>query len=269
MKTFIALAIILMAQTSFGASPKYVQLSASEINQSQLIQNLRDLGADYVIQQGVFISTKSPLPGSYYELTKTEKVERKITSSVTYYKYTVILTEYDNQAVVRATYTINFKPSTGGFLISSFNYKIIGGNPNGEQSVGGPSLVDVRALNNGTDEYLSPFLSESIDYVVADAIENGKLPESTYTLKYVYNAYLEDSGYPPRYVFLVRLVNEEGETYRVEITAAESDEGEDDYYGDDDFEEGEYENEYEFEGEDNGEGFHEENNIEYVIYPNA
>ena len=254
-----ALAIILMAQASFSASPKYVQLSASTIPQSQLIQDLRDLGADYVIQQGVFVNTKNPLPGSYYELTKTEKVERKVTSSVTYYRYTVILTEYDNLAVLRATYTINFKPSTGGFLISSFNYKIIGGNPNGERSVGGPSLVDVRPLNSGNDEYLSPFLSESVDYVIADAIENGKLPDSTYTLKYVYNAYLVDSGYPPRYVFLVKLVNSKGQTYRVEITAAESEEDESGY------EEGEYE----FEGEDNGEGFNEESNIEYVIYPNA
>jgi len=222
----VALAIILMAQTSFASSPQYVQLNATTIRSSQLIQNLRDLGADYVIQQGVFVSTKAPLPGSFYKLTKTEKVEQKVTPSITYYRFTVILYEQDKLAIVRATYVVSFKPSNGAFLVTSFKYNIIGGNPNGEQSVGGPSLIDVRPLNNGTDD-LSPLLADAIKSVVADAKKNGELPKSKYTLRYVYNAYLVNSGYPPQYVFLVKLVNSKGQTYRVEITATENVGGED------------------------------------------
>ena len=227
-----------MAQSSFASSPQYVEVSKSTINKSQLIQNLRDLGADYVVQQGVFVNTKDPLPGSYYEITKTEKVEQKVTSSATYYRFTVILYELDKLAIVRANYVISYKPSNGAFVITSFNYKIIGGNPNGEPSVGGPSLIDVRPLNKGDDD-LSPLLNDAVKYIVADAKKNGDLPKSKYTLSHVYNAYLESSGYPPQYVFLVKLVNSKGQTYRVEITATENEEGEDQI------------------------------NPEYVVYPNA
>jgi len=220
----LALALFCIAQTSFGASPQYVQLSPATIRNSQLIQNLRDLGADYVIQQALFAS-KTPLPGSYYELTRTEKVERKITPSATYYRYTVILTEYDNLAIVRANYVISFNPKTGAFAVVSHKYKIIGGNPKGEPSVGGPSLIDVRPLNAGNDD-LSPFLSSSVKYVTADAIKNKKLPKTAYSLADVYNAYLEDSGFPPRYVFLVKLVSKTGMTYRVQITATATEKGE-------------------------------------------
>ena len=220
----LALALFCIAQTSFGASPQYLPLSAATIRNSQLIQNLRDLGGDYVIQHGVFVS--KTLPGSYYELTKTEKVERKITPSTTYYRYTVILTEYNDLAIVRVNYVISYNPKTGAFAVISHNYRIIGGNPKGEPSVGGPSLIDVRPLNTGNDD-LSPLLSSSVKYVTADAIKNKKLPKTTYSLSYVYNAYLEDSGFPPRYVFLVKLVSKTGLTYRVEITATETEEGED------------------------------------------
>ena len=220
----VALAIILMAQSSFASSPQFVQLSKSDINKSQLIQNLRDLGADYVIQQGVFVSTKSPLPGNFYELTKTVSVEQKVTSSITYYRYNVILYEQDKLAIVKATYTVSFKPSTGGFLVTNFKYTVIGGNPNNQQSVGGPSLIDVRPLNKGNDD-LSPLLAQSIKYVVADAKKNDELPRSKYELRYVYNAYLVNSGYPAQYVFLVKLTNSKGQTYRVQITATEDVQG--------------------------------------------
>jgi len=103
------------------ASPWYRQFSTSAINKSQLIQDIRDFGADYVAQKGALETTENPLPGSYYEITKTEKVERKITSITTYYRYTLIPTEYDDLAVVRATYVVNFKPSTGDVVLGSYN----------------------------------------------------------------------------------------------------------------------------------------------------
>jgi len=238
---------------------QYVPVPPNEIAESQIIQDLRDLGADFVIQKGVFANTTSPLPGSYYELTQTESVERKYTSTATYYRFTVILNETDNLAVVRANYVVGFRPSTGGFLVTYYNYDIIGGDPDAEQSVGGPSLVDVRPLNNGTSD-LSPLLNSSIEYVVDDAIEKGLLPESNYTLRYVYDAYLTSSGYPPTYVFLVRLMNDEEMSYRVEIIASEDLE-----------EEEELEDEFveEFEGDDSGEDLGEEERLQYIIYPNT
>jgi len=222
----LVLALFFIAQNTMASSAGYSQLSSTTIKKSQLIQDLRDFGADYVVQQGVFQSPKNPLPGAYYEITKTEKVERKITSTTTYYRYTVILTEYDNLAVVRATYVVSFKPATGGVLVSSQSYRIIGGDKNGEQSVGGPSLIDVKPLNEGSDDELSSLLEEGLAYTISDAIQNGDLKESDYHLKYIANALLADSGYPSTFVFLVTLADSKGKTYRAQITCYSSEDGE-------------------------------------------
>jgi hypothetical protein len=162
---------------------------------------------------------KNALPGSYYELTKTEKVERKITPEATYYRYTVRLAEYDNLAVIRATYVVTYVPETGVVSVGSDSYKIIRGDRNGEQSVGGPSLVDVQPLNDKTDEELLPLVEYSVDYTIKDAIAKKLLKKSQYQVGEVYNAYLVDSGFPSTYVFLLTLVDNHGNTYRVEITS--------------------------------------------------
>lgn len=167
------------------ASPWYRQLSTFAINKSQLIQDLRDFGADYVVQKGALETTKNPLPGSYYEITKTEKVERKITSITTYYRYTVIPTEYDDLAVVRATYVVNFKPSTGDVIVGSYNYKIIRGNPDGQKSVGGPSLINVKPLNDSTNKELLSILEYGITYTVNDAMQSKKLGDSEYHVEHI------------------------------------------------------------------------------------
>ncbi len=259
-----SLALIMMVQLSFTTnSPQWTEMSDFLIFKSELIQNLRDLGADYVMQQGVFASTTEPLPGKFYEVTSTLKAERKITNTTTFYRFNVILTEFDELAVVNATYVVSFDFGTGAFMVNSFRYNIIENNPDGENSIGGPSLIDVRPLNNGSDE-LTPLLSESIDYVIADAIDNGQLPEAKYMLKYVYTAYLMDYGYPATYVFFVKLVNNKGQTFRVEIMVPES--GVDGGH----YEESpENENEFEFENRDNGEGVIDGSQIEYEIYANA
>lgn len=215
MKFFIvALALVMMAQIAM--TQQYVTLSTATVNNNQLIRDLRDLGADYVAQQGVFVSTKAPFRGNFYEITRTEKVERAITASVTYYRYTVVLADQDNLTVARATYVVNYRPSTSNFIVSSYVYRLIGGNPNNEPSVGGPSLVDIRGLNAGNVE-LSPFLDMSIRSAVEDSIYFGTLPRADYSLKYVYNAYLASSGYPAEYFFLVKLVNDKGDYYRLKI----------------------------------------------------
>jgi len=242
MKSLILIfALIFIAQNTMATSPAYKTLSATVIKNSQLIQDLRDLGADYVVQKGVFHPKKNALPGSYYEITKTEKVERSITPIATYYRYTVILAEYDNLAVIRASYVVTYAPNTGAVSVGSDSYRIIGGDPTGEQSVGGPSLVDVEPLNDDTDEELSPLLESSVAYTVKDAIAKKLIPKGKYQIGQVYNAYLADSGFPPTYVFLLTLVDAHGNTYRAEITS------------------------YSLDGSEQG----DEWLPEYVIFPNA
>ena len=227
MKYFIvALAVVMMAQVAM--TQNYVTLSAATINNSALIRNLRALGADYVAQQGVFVSTKAPFLGNFYEITQTVRVERAITASVTYYRYTVILADQDDLTEARATYVINYRPSNSNFIVASYSYTIIGGNPNNEPSVGGPSLVDIRTFNDGgsTLNPLSLLLDESFEWVVDDAIAKNRLPNSNYRIQFVYNAYSTGSGYPPQYVFLVKAVNDNGRYYRIQITATEDVQGE-------------------------------------------
>ena len=223
MKFFIlAFALVMMAQTVM--TQQYVTLSDAAVSASQLIQDLRDLGADYVAQQGVFVSTKVPLKGNFYQINKTEKVENATANSTSYYRYTVILTDPANITTANATYVIQYVPSNFSVSIASYRYTIIGNNSNNTAVVGGPSLYDIRGLNAGNDT-LSPLLKNATDYVIADAIQNNKLPNSTYTRKFVYNAYLVNSGTPPQYDFLVKLENGNHDFYRLEINATEDVQG--------------------------------------------
>ena len=79
----------------------------------------------------------------------------------------------------------------------------------------------------------------SINFAVEEAIPSGQLPNAEYSLKYAYNAYLASSKYQPEYVFLVKLVNDKGDSYRLKITNADTENGEEAYL------------------------------LEYVVYPNA
>jgi len=143
-----------------------------------------------------------------------------ITPTVIYYRYTVILTEYDNLAVLRATYVVSFKPSNGGVVVSSHSYKMIGGDDNGEQSVGGPSSIDVKPLNDkdSSDDYLSTLLKDAVDYSINHGIKGKQLKDAYYQVGMVYKAYIANSGYPSAYIFLLTLVDNKGKTYRVQIT---------------------------------------------------
>jgi len=68
---------LIKAQTTTSAFLQYVPIPPNEVAENQVIQDLRDLGADFVIQKDVFANTTLPLPGSYYEVTETESVEKK------------------------------------------------------------------------------------------------------------------------------------------------------------------------------------------------
>jgi len=257
---FAFLAQPLMAQLLGG----YVELSEEEINASPVINDLKNLGAAYVIQQGVFVSTKAPLPGDWYEITSTEKIEARVTPGVTYYRYTVTLTENDGHATADATYVVSWRPSNGAFLVASYQYTVTKTDSQ-EQSVGGPSLVDIRPLNDGTGD-LFPTLVEAVRFVVHDAADRGYISGGVYTLRYVYNAYLQNSGYPPTYVFLVRLVSSSGINYRIQMTVPIEDEA----YGED--HEAEYGHNEEL-GENENEigeiGIGNGLKITYIIYPNS
>lgn len=266
MKFFIlVLAFALMAQTPMAQLGGYVTLTEDQINATPLIGDLLNLGADYVIQQGVFQSVRAPLPGDWYDVTRVLSVEERVTPGVNFYRYNVILTENDGYASANATYVVSWRPRNAAFLVNSYQYTVTKGNPV-EEAIGGPSLIDVRPLNAGRGD-LFPILVESIKFVVHDAADAGLLPGGVYTLRYVYNAYLKDSGYPPTYVFLVRLVNSRtGENYRIEITTPVTDE---EYENDHEAEYDENEDLGEYEDEVGEVPIGDDLEITYIIYSNA
>ncbi len=134
---FLLATFALIFMTQAVMAQEFITLTPSTVENNQLIQDLRDLGAAYVAQQGMFVSTKAHLIGDYYSIINTEKVERKVTPTVTYYRFTVTLNELYKRDLVRATYTVNYKPSNGGFVVSSYLYKILKRNSEKDINFGG------------------------------------------------------------------------------------------------------------------------------------
>jgi len=212
MKT-IVLAFLLLACTAMAAD--YVKLSTNTINKSQVIQDLRELGAKYTLEKGIFQQTPK-LPNGWWSVTKTESVYRKISNGVTYYKYTVQLRCESDPYLIRASYVVSFRPSNGNTLVTSYAYKILDKNPDGPVIADAPYFVDMRILKKGSKP--EAFLNEGIKFAVNDAISKGLIKKSTYSFVRVFA--MQDVGYSiaPGYTYLIQLVSKQGYNYRVQIT---------------------------------------------------
>ncbi len=205
-----------------SVSSQYVELTKAQINaNSEFLENLREYGRGYVVQKGVYESTKAKLPGLDYNLTAIEKIERRSTTAAAYYRFTLLLTETQGHATVRATVTIRFDHRNGAFIVSFYRYTILrSGNANGGWNSYIP--IDVRPFNAGTIDEIDAF-EATIQRAVAAAIENNKipdwentLPDSTYTTKFVYYGY-QKSKTDFKY-FWAKIVNTEGEVFRLRFS---------------------------------------------------
>ncbi len=215
MKTSFILAIFaLILCSTLAANTNYVKLSANNIKKSQLIQDLRQLGAEYTLEKGIF-QQKPVLPNGDWEITKTESAYKKIENGITYYKFTVQLYCYTDPYLIRAKYTVAFKNSNGNTVVSSHSYSLIE-NPNEDGAVDAPTFIDNRDLK--TDKEFRKLLDEGIEYTVKDAIKKGLIKKSTYNFVRVFS--IHDTGYsfPYGYTFLIQLVSKKGYNYRAQIT---------------------------------------------------
>ena len=205
-----------------SVSSQYVELTRAQINaNSEFLENLREYGRGYVVQKGVYESTKAKLPGLDYNLTAVEKIERRSTNAAAYYRFTLLLTEQQNQARVRATVTIRFDHRNGAFIVSFYRYTILrtsGANGGWNQYI----PIDVRPFNAGTIDEIDAFEAQ-IQRVVANAIENNQvpdfentLPDSTYTTQFVYYGY-QKTETDLKY-FWAKIVNTEGQYYRLRFS---------------------------------------------------
>ena len=221
---FITFALIVCS--TLAAKTSYVKLSTSTINKSTLIQDLRQLGAEYTLEKGIF-QQKPTLPNGYWIITKTESVYKKVENGATYYKYTVQLYCESEPYLIRAKYTVAFRNSNGNTLITSYSYSVIDPNPDEAEVADAPDFIDNRLLKKGSD--LKEYLDEGIEFTVKDAIKKGLIKKSTYSFVRVFS--IRDIGYesPHGYNFLVQLVSKKGYNYRVRIYVYVKDDIEDDY----------------------------------------
>ncbi len=225
---FIIVALLLAVLSSSMAASSFVKLSTKTINNSQLIQDLRQLGAESTLQQGVFRSTKAPLQNGNWYVDQTESVYRRITGAVVYYRYTVILKSNSSPTVVRATYTVAFRPANGNTLVTFYHYKIL--SDRNEYITDMPQFVDTREIANNT--YLNGQLQKGYDFTIASAIAKGQIRDATYHIGKIFSA--GDSGFTYPYVvnFLVTLVTGDGYTYRARIFVPDVEEVPEEQQGD-------------------------------------
>jgi len=199
---------------AFTASSQYVTLTQAQIDANlEFLIDIRNFGVGYVVQKGVYETTGAKFPGLNYNLTKQERVERRSTTAAAYYRFTVLLAEQENQAIVRATFTIRYDHRNNAFLVSSWRYTVLRtGNKSGGYNAFIP--IDVRPFNAEILEEMPQF-NERVEEVVASLIQGEILPDTSYDWSFVYFG-LQKTGTELK-TFSVKLVDDNGVYYRIEF----------------------------------------------------
>jgi len=210
---FVAIFLIL---GSVIAANDFVTLKSSTINNSQVIKDLRQLGANYVLQKGIFESSKTPLPNGSWKIKSTESIQRKIDGNTIYYRFVVNLECESAPTVIRARYNITYNKSNANVLVTYFIYTVLSNNPDGPFIADLPQFIDVRLLQS--DDALQDSLDSGLEYIVNEAICEEDLPDSDYRIARVFS--IQDTGfsYPYGYRYLVKLANKQGKYWRALIT---------------------------------------------------
>jgi len=219
MKTSFILALVLLVCETLAANTDYVKLDANTISKSQLIKDLRQLGAEYALEKGIF--PEDALPNGYWIVYKTESVYKRVFNGATYYKYTVQLRCESDPILIRANYIVAIWASNANTLVTDYSYSVIDENPNIPVATDVPEYIDNRLLKQGSGDLWS-LLDGGIKYTVKNAISKGLIKNSTYKFVRVYS--IQDTGFsnPSGYNYLVQLVSKQGYNYRVRTTVWEN-----------------------------------------------
>lgn len=160
-------------------------------------------------------STNAPFPGDMenYNLTNVEKIERRSTTEAAYYRFNVVLKEQQGLATVRATFTIRYDHRNNAFVVSFYRYTFrVTGEESGYEDAFIP--IDIRPFNDGSIAELPEF-NERIQDIIADGIANNQIPDSTYTLRFVYSGI--QTAESPLKEFSVKVVNTENGYFRIKF----------------------------------------------------
>ncbi len=233
--------LFLFAFLALAASSQYVELTKTQISKnSQFLADLQAFGVGYVVQKGVYERDGNPLPGENYNLTTVEKIERRSTKTAAYYRFTVLLTEQQEQARARATFTIKYDHRNGAFVVSSYKYTVIEnvyegytenyegltenyeylpenyeyGFPEEEKGYYAYIVIDVRPFNADILDEVPAFKAR-VQEIVAKGIKRGVLPKSTYKIGFTYSGLYDP--YTQRKFFYVKVENAKGKVFRIEF----------------------------------------------------
>ena len=215
MKKIIFSLFIIFYTALAQKSCKYTKLSSETVEESAVIKDLRELGKEFVISQGMYHAPKSPLPHKIdFGIVKTYSVERKVSNDVYYFRYKVLIAEGESadpepewEIIINATYTVSFSPSNGKVSVTSYHYSVRFPDttmavPSDSPFYGEPTLDDAPS-------------DDDVDYVVEHAIKDGSLKEGKYSVGKIYRDYMaEDNFY---HDYLLTLVRTDGYTVRAQI----------------------------------------------------
>ena len=115
MKTYHALTFILLVCGALAAN--YTPISSETINNSQLIQDLRQLGAQYTLEKAIYVKSPS-VPNGYWNIEETESAGTRTANGVTYYQFIVKIRCESDPFLIRARYVVAFNPSNGNTVVN-------------------------------------------------------------------------------------------------------------------------------------------------------
>ena len=211
MKVFILIFTLLIFIEAKPQNSGYVKLDDSTIENSELIQDLRRLGAEYTLELGIF-QEKPALPNGEWVITETESVFQKIHGDITYYKYAVQIACESQPFLIRARYIVSFNNPNGDTLVTSSSYcKLKTPDYSGTPDL--PIFVDNRLLTEGSD--ILNYLNAGIQFTVADAVRKGLLPRFQFAFKRVFSITISSPSSTSGYRFLVQIGSGEVINYRV------------------------------------------------------
>jgi len=198
-----------------NSQTRYTPLNTQEISSSMLIQDLRQLGAEFTLQKLIFDHTPS-IPNGHWEIIKTESAALKTINGTRFLKFQVQIRCLTTPYLIRARFVVSFTISTGDTLVRSYCYQVLDKNPKGPLLEDAPNYVDLSLLDPNL--LIGNFLDFGIDYAISDAIQRGLLGANT-NYDFVRAFRVKDVGTPdaPGYSYLVQISNTEGYNRRYEI----------------------------------------------------
>jgi len=166
---------------------------------SQEVQNLRDYGAQVVVERA---TEHGQVPPGNYEVAETYKVEQQVANGLNY-RYDVELANEENVRV-RTTYVVYYQAWTDTREVTSYSIDWVTsdeGIPVEEEAVwdsqeeewlgeeeglaGGYTELDLDYVKK--DEDIQNLLNYGVGYVTNQAASQGRLPNSRFTISQVYS----------------------------------------------------------------------------------